>query len=49
MNTVFGRALIHMGLLGLNGWIAVQFWRMPEPWPHLIGCSGWGSARAAPA
>ena len=33
---LLGRALIHMGLLGLSGWIAMQFWGMPEPWPHLM-------------
>lgn len=33
---LLGRALIHMGLLGLSGWIGMQFTSMPEPWPHLM-------------
>ena len=33
---LLGRALIHMGLLGLSGWITMRFWSMPEPWPHLM-------------
>lgn len=33
---LLGRALIHMGLLGLSGWIGMQFHTMPEPWPHLM-------------
>lgn len=33
---LLGRALIHMGLLGLSGWITMQFWSMPEPWPNLM-------------
>lgn len=33
---LLGRALIHMGLLGLSGWITMQFWSLPQPWPHLM-------------
>jgi len=33
---LLGRALIHMGLLGLSGWGGMQFHTMPEPWPHLM-------------
>jgi len=32
---LLGRSLIHIGILGLSGWIMMQFWSWQAPWPDL--------------